>query len=356
MSDQGSAIRQAALRVLAAVAGAMVLAITPGAQAPTPSRVAADRLWFSPSPGSIDYLDLFSQPEKWPLARQLVSVFKIYQQHTQTPAPDLVGPNTYDALARAGAFRKLADWKKQLAIEAGSVKEFYCTADASGMNASIANTIASIRAVQNAGGSVAYVAMDEPFVSGRARVCGGPALEPTADRVATYVGGVKAAFPAVAIGLIEAYPFSSADAVETAVALLQERGATPAFLHMDVDWHLSGTAAFTRDMARLRAFAAARTIPFGIIITGYNGNADALYAVDVYGITELLARTFPAWQQMPDHLILQSWATTDSGLAITPANLDERRQYSHASLLRDVYRRLRGTAGPSTAIAVPRTR
>lgn len=320
------------------------------------SGVAGDRIWFSPSPGSIDYLRLFEHPEEWTTARELMSVFKIYQQHTQTPAADLVGPNTYDALRRVGAFRLLAEWKKKIAIEAGSVKEFYCTPDASGMDESIANSVASLRAVASAGGTVAYIAMDEPFVSGRSRVCGGPALEPTADRVAVYVGGVKAAFPGVLIGLIEAYPFSSADAIESEVSMLQARNATPAFLHMDVDWHLSGTAAFTRDMPRLQAFAAARRIPFGIIITGYNGNADALYAVDAYRIADLIGDTFLSWDRMPDHLIVQSWATTDSGLAITPANLDERRPYSHTALLRDTYRRLRGGTGPSTGTAVRRTR
>jgi hypothetical protein len=284
-----------------------------------------------------------------------MSVFKFYQQHTQTPASDIVGPNTYDALARAGAFRLLGQWKKKIAIEAGSVKEFYCTPDASGMNESIGKTLDTLRAVQAAGGSVAYIAMDEPFVSGRARVCGGPALEPTADRVATYVAAVKAASPNVAIGLIEAYPFSSADAIEAEVTLLQARGATPAFLHMDVDWHLSGGDAFKRDMPRLQAFAAARNIPFGVIITGYDGNADALYAIDAYKITDLIAGTFLNWSRMPDHLIVQSWAVTNTGLVITPANLDERRPYSHTSILLDTYRHLRGATGPSTGTAVPKT-
>jgi hypothetical protein len=318
--------------------------------------VAADRVWFAPSPGSIDYRRLFEHPEEWSRARQLISVFKFYQQHTQTPAADMVGPNTYDALARAGAFRVLGQWKKKIAIEAGSVKEFYCTPDASGMNESIGKTLDTLRAVQTAGGSVAYIAMDEPFVSGRARVCGGPALEPTADRVATYVSAVKAASPNVAIGLIEAYPFSSADAIETEVSLLQARNATPAFLHMDVDWHLSGAVAFKRDMARLQASAAARNIPFGIIITGYDGNADALYAADAYKITDLIAGTFLAWSRMPDHLIVQSWAVTSTGLSITPANLDERRPYSHTSILLDTYRHLRGVNGPSAGTAVPRLR
>jgi hypothetical protein len=354
MRDQGSGIRRQALRILAGTAVAVLaLALTPRAQ---PAAGATDRVWFCPSPGSIDYLDLFTHPDEWPRARQLIDVFKFYQQHTQAPAPAIVGSNSYDALVRAGAFRMLAGWKKKIAIEAGSVKPFYCTPDASGMQESIANSLASIRAIQSAGGSVDYIAQDEPFVSGRERVCGGPALEPTADRVATYVAGVKAAFPKVAIGLIEAYPFSSADQIEAQVSLLQARGATPAFLHMDVDWHLSGADAFVRDMARLQAYAAAQHIPFGIIVTGYNGNADPLYAVDAYGITELIARTFQTWSRMPDQLIVQSWAATNTGLVLTPANLDEQRLFSHTLLLREVYRRLRGANGPSTGVAVPRTR
>src|SRR5262245_60769147 len=185
---RGSGIRRFWIQAAAALLSVVLLVPVPLAQ----SNVAADRVWFAPSPGSLDYLRLFEDPEEWTRARALVSVFKFYQQHTQTPAPDVVGPNTYDALARAGVFRRLGQWKKKIAVEVGSVKEFYCTPDASGMNEAIGNTLNTIRAVQAAGGTIAYLAMDEPFVSGRARRCGGPALEPTADRVATYVAAVKA--------------------------------------------------------------------------------------------------------------------------------------------------------------------
>jgi len=329
---------------------ALLLALSPGSSAALPE----DRIWFAPSPGSIDYLQLFERPEAWPHARQLTSVFKFYQQHTQTPAPDIVGPNSYDALARAGAFRLVNRWGKKIALEVGAVKEFYCTPDASGMNAAVAQTLNSIRAVKAAGGAVAYLAMDEPFVSGRSRTCGGPALEPTADRVATYVTGVKSANPDVRIGLIEAYPFSSADAIETIVGLLKARGVPPAFLHMDVDWHLAGADAFKRDMPRLQAFAATEKIPFGIIITGYDGNADPLYAIDVYGITGLIGDTFGSWDRMPDQVIVQSWAVTSTGLVLTPANLPEDRPYTHTAMLWDVLRRLRGTSGASAGRAIIR--
>jgi hypothetical protein len=283
----------------------------------------------------------------------VTAVFKFYQQHTQTPADRIVGPNTYDALVRAQAFRRLTQWRKLIAVEVGAVKDYYCTADASGMRNAIAGSVAAVQAIERAGGTVSYLAMDEPFVSGRARICGGPALEPTADRVATYVGGVRAARPAVQVGLIEAYPFSSADAIEAILTLLDSRGAKPAFLHMDVDWHLSGGEAFRRDMKRLQTYCGARQIPFGIIITGYNGDSDALYADDAAGITELTAETFGTWTAMPDHIIVQSWVESRTGLRITPTNLPERQPYSHTHMLFGVFRRL--LAGDaSTGRAIPR--
>jgi hypothetical protein len=168
------------------------------------------------------------------------------------------------------------------------------------------------------------------------------------------VAAVRAAHPRIGIGLIEAYPFSSADAIESMIALLRARNAVPAFLHMDVDWHLSGATAFRRDMARLKAFAAAQKIPFGIIITGYDGNADPLYAVDVYGITGLVSDTFGSWERMPDHLILQSWVESSTGLRITPFNLPEERRFTHTAMLRDVLRRLRGATGPASGTAIIR--
>ncbi|HEX6464089.1 MAG TPA: hypothetical protein VFZ98_06545 [Vicinamibacterales bacterium] len=338
-----------ALRAIAAIASALVV-LTPRARAAEP----VDRIWFCPGPGTLDFIELFQHPEEWPRARALVNVFKVYQGHTQTPPPSAFLPNSYDALASAGVFRTLVQWNKKIAVEAGSVKEFYCTPDASGMNESITNTLNSIRAVQQAGGVVSYIAMDEPFVSGRSRVCGGPALEPTANRVAQYVATVTAAYPNTKIGLIEAYPFSSEAAIETIVQLLKARNAAPAFLHMDIDWHLAGGAAFIRDMSRMQSFAASQGIPFGVIITGYSGAADALYALDVGGIVDLMSRTFGSWAHMPDQLIFQSFAVSPTGQDIVPNNLPEDHPYTHTNMLWEELRRLQGSTGSPTGTAVIR--
>lgn len=338
------------------VAGLLsALAATSAPASPT-LPVSSDRIWFSPGPGTLDYLRLFENPEEWTRARSVVTVFKFYAQHTQTPAPSIVGPNTYDALVRVGAFRKLTTWKIKTALEAGSVKEFWCTPDASGMEASIRSTLDAVTAIESAGGQLSYLAMDEPWVSGRSKVCGGPALEPTADRVAVYMSAVNRARPALKIGLIEAYPFSSAEAIESMVQLLRARGVPPAFLHMDVDWHSLQPDVFSRDMKRLQATATSFSMPFGIIIVGYNGDANALYAFDDGGLANLIADTFQTWDAMPEHIIFQSWVVTETGLFITPSNLPENQLYTHTNTVWDLFRRLRGATGGPTGKAVPRNR
>ena len=97
---------------LTVIAGiALVVRFPAGSAAADPP----DRMWFSPGPGTLDYRRLFENPDEWARARSVVNVFKFYAQHTQTPAPSIVGPNTYDALVRAGAFRKLTSRRKRRA-------------------------------------------------------------------------------------------------------------------------------------------------------------------------------------------------------------------------------------------------
>jgi hypothetical protein len=251
----------------------------------------------------------------------------------------------------------LGDWKKKIAIEAGAVKEFYCTPDASGMNASIGKTLDSIGAVQAAGGLVSYVSMDDPFAAGKAAECGGPAPDPTADRIATYVRGVQAVYPGVKIGLSEAFPTTSELDLERALDLLIARGVTPAFLHADVDSRAltKAGADFTRDMRALRQACRARGIAFGVIAWGYNGDADALYAADVGYMGDEIAKAFPTWPELPDNLVVQSWAVSSTGLVMTPSNLPESQSFTHTSLVRQLWHQFRGQTGPPTDIAVHKT-
>lgn len=332
------------MRQLLAAAALLLLLPPPVTTLAADLRAFSDRVWFAPAPGSLDMGRLFDTPSDWTRARDTITVFKFYQQHTQQDAA-IVGPNRYDALVRSGAFTRLSrDWRKRIALEAGAVKDFYCTADASGMNAAIADTQKSLDAIRTAGGIVTYLAMDEPFFAGLSPQCGGgTALEPTADRLQTYMLAIRRKNAALRVGLIEAYPSFAPAKFAEMLALMRDRGVPASFLHVDIDLGAlkKGRDELGRDLIRLSDVAAEYRIPYGIIIWGGNGNADALYSADARRLTDAVHKTFRDWSVMPDHIIFQSWAESSTGLRITPSNLPESRADTHTFLINDLYQQLR---------------
>jgi hypothetical protein len=330
-------MRRAGLPLLAIA----VCALLAGPRASWSGPFPPGRIWFAPAPGSRDLLRLFDAPDEWPRARAAIDVYKFYHQHTFRTPPEIVGPNSYDALVRVDAFRKLRRWGKRIALEAGSVKDFYCAPDGSGMRESIDLTLDALDAVRAAGGAVHYITMDEPFLAGQSPQCGG--FEPTADRVRQYMTEVQQASRVTRIGLIEAYPFFRPDAFETMLRLLDERGTPVAFLHVDAYLPAlrPGHDDFNSDMIRLADIAESFGIPFGIIIWGENGNADHLYAADAMKLADAVGNTFRSWAVMPPQIIFQSWAESTTGLRIAPTNLPETGANTHTRLLNEIYRSFR---------------
>ena len=317
------------------------------------SVAATDRIWLVPNPGSLDLISLFEHPEQWPHARARMNVFQFTEQHTLTPPPAIVGPNSYDALARAGAFSLLKQWGKHTAIGVGAVKEFYCTADSTGLDAAIRDAEGAIRAVNDAGGAVTYLAMDDPFAAGQARICGGPDLTPTADRLKVFVTTIRRDFPGIQIGQLEAYPTFAPDSFQQMFDLLNARGVMPAFLQLDIDIRgIRPPRDFTSDVREIREIARAAGVPMGVILWGYNGDADALFTDDLYVLANAVNRAFPTWSDLPEQLSIQSWAMSRTGLNITPSNLPETRLYTLTNTLDDLYRRFKG--GPSNDVAIGR--
>ena len=291
---------------------------------------------------------LFEAPDEWPRARQIMDVFEFYQGHLLTQVSAGEGPNSYTAFVKADAFRKLLRWGKRIAVEAGAVKEGYCTPDASGMQESVNRTLEALLNVRAAGGRVTYLAMDEPFTGGLVRRCGGPSFVPTADRLAVYIPAVRRVFPDVRIGLIEPYPVFSPAQFSEMFRLLRERNLTVDFLHADVRRPdvSPGRELFAGEMLELSALAAEYKIPFGVIIWGDNGDADALYAADALRNAQELGHVFRSWEVVPQHVIIQSWALSGTGLFITPSNLPETSPTTHTALINQIYDMLRNLKGP----------
>jgi len=91
------------------------------------------QVWFGPNMGSVDMIELFTQPSQWRAARPSTDVFKFYEQQllADTAADCLdCGRNIYPQLARAEAFTRLNAWALRIGIEVGVIKSWGCAASA----------------------------------------------------------------------------------------------------------------------------------------------------------------------------------------------------------------------------------
>ena len=338
----------------------LTLAIVVGFTLPAQSQ-AGPAVWFSPDNDTPDYLDLFNKPEAWSTTRAQVNVFKFGpQQVSSSPAK----VNSYAELLKADAFRKLKEWRIEIAIEAPAVKEWNCT----GVNAAKV-TLEYIRNVRAAGAAVSYIAMDEPLVSGF-RACH-LTFEETAARTAAYVKAVSedkttaASGQKVAFGDTEPYPSYSVDQLRQWIDSMERNGFKPAFFHLDVDINnieLHPNINLAKDLGTLKAYLRQKEIPLGIVFwSGHDPEkSDEAY---YYHVIDYVTRIKHAIQK-PDQSVFQSWVNRVSsscsdrsrctfsnpacsaedpdycGMKSVPINLPDYniRVYSHTRLIVDSLR------------------
>ncbi len=341
-------------------------------------RSAQDRVWFSPNAASVDMLEMFTEPEKWDLARARIDVFKFTTGHVGSggwschvnPA-QTCGMNYLENLVNVDAFTKLGQLGIDIVIEsffAGpimSVDPVECSTDQHVYNLSLSGSINVIQNVEANGGIVRYLAMDEPIrkwlpayyyiFTGQTdpRPCLVDSLEMLADHVAAYILQMQSWFPSIPIGHIELYPEVSVDMFKEWIIAMEARCVSLPFLHLDVNGpRIDQYIAFgldidlAADLAELKSFLEARGIAFGVIFTDiywnsqiwepdeyddqtyYNGTIDWVNTVEATGVE-------------PDHVIFQSWVfpfyTTGSGPKEIPINLpeDDPSIYSHTRLINE---------------------
>lgn len=305
-------------------------------------------VWFGPNVGSPDLLDLFRDPSAWARTRDTVSVFQLYAQQTvnDPAACPTCGDNILPNLAAVDAFGQLGRWGKKIAVENGSIKWFACDADSAAKN-----TDAVVRAIEDHGGQVAYLSMDEPYVGGAATVNGrscGQSMQQTAAQVARYIQLAQAAHPGTRVGDVEPYPYYSVDQLLGWIDEVGRDGARPAYFHLDVDRNdaKNRRSNVAGDLARLRSELAARGIPFGVIFWGQEidltdgANADQVYHDKVMGWVSQVHAAIGA----PDQSVFQSWAFIDGQNAI-PHNLPEAG-YGHTRLIDDGWALLAPQSAP----------
>ncbi len=291
--------------------------------APSPTPLSSELVWFTPNFGSGDFLDLFAQPESWPSARAQIDVFKFYTQNILDDHCQICGPNSFSALVGVDAFQKLTDWGIAISIEVGAVKEWGCTGTDEFRAAD-----AAIQRVQANGGSVATLAMDEPYIGGQLVADGntcGYSMEESADITARFIRLVNRVHPDILVGDIEPYPYFTIPELELWLDALEQRGVSLAYFHLDAD--LVGARAMGRDVGadlqRLSQFLEERQIPFGVIFTA-NSDWDSRSDCSYFDSTVQWVRAVKAAIGRPQQIIFQSWlGPAADGSHAVPQNLPE---------------------------------
>ena len=361
---------------------------------PSENRLDQNQVWFTPNIGSVDMLDLFESPEQWATARAHIQVFKFYMTQvgsegwscTVLPHANC-GENHLQNLIEQDAFAKLASWGLEIAIESffagpvASVDPIVCTPDEQVLSLTLDGTANVINNVYANGGTVRYLAMDEPIrqwypaqyyiLTGQTdpRPCLTDSLDVLADHVADYILFMQDALPSVSIGHVELYPEVGVPQLEEWILALEERGVALPFLHLDVhgprvaqylDFGIDVDVA--ADLMELKSFLTDHNIALGVIVTDINWDAQ-LWEEDEYDDAAYFSRTMEWLDELSpvagsvDHFVFQSWVfpyyTTGPGPNQIPTNLpdDDVALATHTRLITTAVPFLQGgTAVPAVSI------
>ena len=347
------AARFGLLAGLAALAG-LVLGGTPAAAA------GAATVWLAPRSQppltAPDFMALFQPGAAWTRAASHIQIFKLYPEFVVgVPDADL------QAVIEGLQARHLA-----LALEFGLLdrgdpalcggKGPRCGEVEGFGGEQLAPALARIKRL---GGSVRYVAMDEPLWFGHVSSEPGAPQAPIAAiarNVAVQVATVHGYFPEAQVGDIEPVPGDDApphwtsQIVRWADAYRVAAGQPLAFFHSDVEWAGTGWSV---QLEALHGLFAAAGIPFGII---YDGDLSD----DAVQWTAAAEQRFAQYEAdpvaVPDHAILQSWHpeplySLPESQPGTMTYLVDR--YAAAETILDATRTSTGFAGTLTAHGAP---
>jgi hypothetical protein len=251
-----------------------------------------------------DYMDLFGSTEGWPVAASRVKVFKISTQMALRGSDEQL-KTIIDGLKREGI---------GMAIEMGVlVGSSRCGMGVEGYALEMGVENAAKR-IQKLGGTLDYVAMDEPVWFGHVASGGTKcrdAIAGLAEQAAPKLVLLRRIFPNVQIGEIEPVNGSQYamsldnrfmdDVMEFDALLEQKSGVKLAFLHADVAW----TSNWQPELEMMANRSHARGMRFGLICDGDanvgSNEAWVQQALQRYQTVVANPRT------RPDDLIVQSW-------------------------------------------------
>ena len=315
----------------------LVAAATACGRATGPSEIAAERLAIlAPASASLDLGQMFTEAgaAQWVLARSRTRGVQFYQQSLRTFCPTC-GGNSLQGLVTArigGPFAWLSEQGIQIGVEAGAVKEHTC--DGVELARVVMEDMAPVYAT---GSHVTFIAMDEPFTAALPAQDASPlsrcefSIDRTVIEIKRFVDTVHGRYPQIRIGLIEPYPYFTADNIITFISALKNAGVTLPFFRIDFDLRKrrNSDANASADLRRLRNALDQERIEFEVIVTGYDGRTDAGAVASAMA----LAYEVNGAVGKPNAVVFQDWSNDRLGTGSPAVNLPEAQVGSLTWLL-----------------------
>ncbi len=309
LHDHASTVRRLAPSVAALAALGVLLLAAPARTAErSDAAQRTPKVWFAPLPplpthpgrpyvGSTDFMKLFTPAARWKQAAKRIAVFKLYGEWVTTAS---------EAQLRI-AVRDLKRRGIPLAVEWGPLDATSACGQGIEGFSGVDEGVAMARRIKRAGGTLRFLAFDEPFFY--ASLYDGPqacrwSATDVAKRVIGFMSRVRSVFPGIHFGDIEPItrPSDVAAYKEWMTTFRAATSETLGFLHLDMSYTLPG---WDRLATTLEPFARARGIPFGLISFGEPSDP-----TDTAWLARAQAR-FESYEAdaggRPDHVILQSW-------------------------------------------------
>ena len=298
---------------IAFLIGTVCLAQSTGTQTQT--------FWFSPlipaawnnMIGSVDYLDLFTPGAEWTTASSRIQIFKMYTQMISSNFPGSFSDATLQQI-----FSYLNSHNIALGLEFPPLTPTAaCGMGVEGFAGEFGFAVAT--RIQQLGGNLQYIAMDEPFYHGGVLNTGPNSCQWTPQQIAANavqnIAQIRTVFPNVIVGDIEPVPGGTNWLSQYTAGIDAWRaaaGAPLAFFHFDVNWGISWKPALESIIQALQQ----RGIPFGIIYNGWTTDlSNAQWMSDAenhYAEWEAQGGTIPShvifqsWYPYPDHVLPES--------------------------------------------------
>ena len=265
--------------------------------------------WFGPLPplpvvegrpftGSDDFMKLFEVNAPWQTTAGQLQVFKLYGEWVFNHQGDAQLKKVIDGLNQRGL---------AIAIETGPLDPEGCGEGIEGF-ATVNASLQMVRAIQSAGGTLHFIALDEPYYFGH--FYDGPnachwSAEKIAGEVDEFTQAVRKIFPDVIVGDTEplAGPGGAKAYSDWLDIFHRVNGYHLAFLHMDIDW---ARPKWHEEVKAIQQHGLQIGVPVGII---YNGNAADKTDEDFLSATgERVKKLELTTGVQPDHVLFQSWS------------------------------------------------